>query len=393
MRDEYDILVVGGGPAGTTAARHAATRGATVALFEKDREIGIPVRCAEGVSHASLSLELEIQPHWIAQRITGVSLHAPSGAVVPLSTDQAGYVLDRKRFDYDLGRMAAAAGVSLFMKACVCGLILEEGCVRGVEVEHLGERRRIRGKIVIAADGVESRVGRWAGLRTRTAMADMESCAQVTIGDYQGDPEVIHFYFGQEVAPGGYAWIFPKGNGMANIGLGLAASAARARSPHECLEAFLAREFPGTSQLGRVYGGVPCTGRFDDIVADGLLLAGDAAHQANPLTGGGIMTGITGGRLAGLTAAAAVAEGRCDRERLLAYPRAWRKAHGDRQTLNYRLRNYVFSLADKDFDTLARSVLALPPEKRTILRIFKSALINKPSLVLDAIKLFTWETA
>lgn len=389
MRNEYDVVVIGGGPAGTTAARHAAARGAAVALFEKDREIGVPVRCAEGVSHAGLCQELEIQPRWIAQTITGACLHAPSGAAVPLSSDQVGYILDRKAFDYDLGRMAAAAGVSLFMKAYVCGLILEQGCVCGVEVEHLGERRRIRSRIVIAADGVESRAGRWAGLKTRTVLADMESCAQVTIGGYAGDPEVIHFYFGQEIAPGGYAWIFPKGNGMANIGLGVAASAARVRSPHECLQAFLEREFPGAPVLSRVYGGVPCSGRFDDIVAGGLMLAGDAAHQANPLTGGGIVTGLIGGRLAGQTAAAAIAEGRYDRDRLRAYLRAWRQAQGDRQALYCRLRNFVFSLEDKDYNALAVSVLALPPEKRSMINIFKSALIRKPSLILDAVKLFT----
>jgi len=389
MRDEYDVIVVGGGPAGTTAARHAAARGAAVALFEKDREIGIPVRCAEGVSHAGLSSELEIQPRWIAQKITSACLHAPSGAAVPLHSDQVGYILDRKNFDYDLGRMAAAAGVALFMKANVCGLILEEGRVGGVEVEHLGERRRVHARIVIAADGVESRVGRWAGLPTRTAMADMESCAQVTIGAYRGDPEVIHFYFGRTIAPGGYAWIFPKGNGMANIGLGLAANEARARSAQTCLEEFLAREFPAAPVLTRVCGGVPCSNRLEETVAAGLLLAGDAAHQANPLTGGGILPGITGGRLAGETAAAAIAAGRCDRAFLQAYPRAWRKSQGDRQSQYYRLRKFVFSLTDAEYDALAGSVLALPPEKRSMLNIFKSALIRKPSLILDAVKLFT----
>jgi digeranylgeranylglycerophospholipid reductase len=389
MKSEYDVIVVGGGPAGSSAARHAASRGAAVVLLEKDREIGVPVRCAEGVSHASIAGEVEIDPRWIAQKITGASLHAPSGAEVLLHSDQVGYILHRKLFDYDLAQMAAAAGVSIFTKACVCGLIMEGGRICGVELEHLGERRSIRGRIVIAADGVESRVARWAGLKTRTAMADMESCAQVTVGSYAGDPEIIHFYFSRQMAPGGYIWIFPKGHGMANIGIGLTANMADSRSPHDCLNDFLERFFPGIPILGRVYGGVPCSTTLKEIVTDGLMVVGDAAHQVNPLTGGGIALAMIGGRLAGETAAAAIAEGRNDRKQLEPYARAWHAQHGSRQVQYYRLRKFVFSLQDSDFNGLAGSILALPEDKRTMLNIFKAALIQKPSLILDAIKLFT----
>ena len=305
-----------------------------------------------------------------------------------MPTDQTGYILHRKIFDFDLAQRAAAAGAAIRTKANVCDLIMENGSVAGVVVEHLGEQSRITARLVIAADGVESRVGRWAGLHTWTAMQDMESCAQATIGNYAGDPEVIHFFFTQEIAPGGYLWIFPKGNSMANVGLGIAASAARSRSAHDCLQLFLERFLPGAPILGRVYGGVPCSNTFKEIVADGLMIVGDAAHQANPLTGGGIITAMIGGRLAGETAADAIAEGRVDRARLQTYSKAWLEENGRQQALFYRLRKFVFSLKDSDYNMVAQSVLALPEEKRTVLNILKSAMIHKPSLILDAIKLF-----
>ena len=89
------------------------------------------------------------------------------------------------------------------------------------------------------------------------------------------------------------------------------------------------------------------------------------------------------------TLALPVAAGRCDRGQLRRYSRLWLEGEGGKQAQFYRLRKFVFSLDDEDYDALAGSVLRIPAEKRTILSILKSALLRKPSLLLDAVKLFT----
>ncbi len=389
MKTHYDIVVVGGGPAGSTAARYAAEQGASVVLLEKDREIGVPVRCAEGVGEKGLSALIAIQPQWIAQRITGAVLHAPSGAAVQLHTDEFGYVLHRKIFDYDLAQMAAGAGVEVYTKAYVQGLVTEADEVAGVVVEHMGVRQAISARLVIAADGVESRVGRWAGLDTRCSMRDIETCAQVTIGNYEGDASVCHFFFSSELLPGGYGWIFPKGNGMANVGLGISGDKAHSGSPHERLQIFLRQVVDRPAILTRVYGSVPCAVTLKKIVRKGLMLVGDAAHQANPLTGGGIVTGMAAAEIAGRVAAAAITEHDVSAERLQEYARLWGEGGGAKMNQFYRLKKFAFTLSDDTLNGLAKATLDLSPEKRTMTNIFKAALINKPSLILDAIKLFT----
>ncbi|MBN2355054.1 NAD(P)/FAD-dependent oxidoreductase [candidate division KSB1 bacterium] len=388
MKPEYDIIIVGAGPAGSTAARMAALGGASVLLLEKDREIGIPVRCAEGVGQFGLSALIDIKPHWIAKKISGAMLHAPSGAQVPLHTEQIGYVLNRKIFDFELAQMAALAGVDIETRAFVCNLLHDAHGVAGVIVNRMGDKQTIRCKIVIGADGVESRVGRWAGLDTTTPMRDMETCAQVTIGNYNGEANTCHFYFSQRSFPGGYGWVFPKGQGMANIGLGISGKYAHLRAPCELLEDFLRQHYPHAAILTRVAGGVPCALPVSAMVANGLMIVGDAAHQVNPLTGGGIVSSMAAAQMAGRIAAEAIAKRDVSAKALSAYEKEWRRQEGKKMAMYYRLKQFVFDLDDDAFNHIANTVLKLEPKKRTMVNIFKAALLKKPSLMLDVVKLF-----
>ena len=227
MKDSYDVIVVGAGPAGATAARFAAKGGAKVLVLEKDREVGVPVRCGEAVDHEGLVQFLQPDKKFIAAEIRNFKLVAPNGKVVKPNIEGVGYVLDRKVFDYELARIAADEGAEVVTKAYVDGITRDDGTVTGVSVQYHGERLTIKSKIVIGADGVESRVGRWAGIDTTVSMHDMESAAQVTAANIDVEEDTCYFYFGQKYAPGGYLWIFPKGNKTANIGLGVAADESK----------------------------------------------------------------------------------------------------------------------------------------------------------------------
>lgn len=389
MRDFYDCIVVGAGPGGSWAAKHAAEAGLKVLLLEKDREVGVPVRCAEAAGESALAQLVDPLDRWISTVITGAVLVSPDGQEVVVENGmERGYILDRKIFDYDLAMMAAEAGADVLTKAYAYDLLKPNGCVEGVRVQHIGKSYDIRARIVIGADGVESRVGRWAGLRTNLKLKDMECCLQMTLANIRVDGRYIWLYFGKEVAPGGYLWVFPKSDTVANVGLGISGDYARNRAAQHYLKDFIERRFPGAAVLYTVVGGVPCAPTLKRIVADGILLVGDAAHQVNPISGGGIVTAMMAGRIAGQVAGAAVKEGDVSEKRLSQYPEEWHRLEGKNHERLYKVKKVVHKLSDDDLNLTAKAVLSLPPEKRTVINIFKAALVKHPLLIIDAIKAF-----
>ncbi len=389
MRTDVDIVVVGGGPAGSMAAQFAAREGASVLLLEKDREIGIPVRCAEGISKIGLTSHFEPKPEWITRNIKGLMLYPPSGKKINVSSNQVGYILDRKRFDYDLAQMAAAQGADIQTRAYVHDLVWQNDTVDGVRVRLPSRDLTIRCKIVIGADGVESRVGRWAGIDTRARLKDIETCMQATVSGIDIDPDLIHFFFSQKGAPGGYTWIFPKGEDSANIGLGISGEHARHHSAYEHLKFFLDEQFPHASVLTWVAGAVPCSKPLVELVKNRVMLVGDAAHQVNPLSGGGISAALYAGKIAGMTAGQAVRSKDLSHQRLSQYEKQWREKNEKRMNRYYRLKEFIYTINDDEFERIADSVLKKPTQKRTIVNVFKAALITKPSLIIDMIKVFT----
>ncbi len=387
-QQKFDVIVVGGGPAGTTAARYAAQEGLSVLLLEKDRDIGVPVRCGEAISDEGIRIFLEPQERWIKSTITRLRLVAPNGHTIDMDLKQKGYIVDRRIFDYDLAQYAVREGAQIVTKAYVSGLLVEEDRVVGVKGTVLGEPFEVNCKIVIGADGVESRVGRWAGLNTLVKMKDMESAYQKTITGAEFDENRFDFYISKKWCPGGYLWIFPKGPNIANIGLGVSGDFSREKSAKRHLDEFLDQFYPNCSVISQTIGGVPCAKTLKKIVAHGLMLAGDAAHMVNPMTGGGIIPGMRGGMLAGQTAAEAVKKNDVSEKFLSRYHKAWHKVGGKNHEMFYRIKSLIYKLTDDELNDIADTVLDIPEEKRTIAKVFSKAVIKKPSLIVDVVRVF-----
>jgi digeranylgeranylglycerophospholipid reductase len=250
-----------------------------------------------------------------------------------------GYVLERRVFDRVLAERAAQAGAQVRVKTAVVGLLRENGAVRGVIAEWQGHQIEVEARIVVAADGVESRLGAWAGLNTQLPLEDTMVCAQYLLAGINWDPACLGYWIDEEIAPGGYAWVFPKGDGRANVGLGVQADRA-GETALAYLHRFVEREpalaigSPVTLIAGNVPVALPCS----QLVADGLMLVGDAARQVDPLTGGGIMNAMAAGRLAAQVAADALAAGDTSARRLAAYQEQVTRSIGRRLARNYRLR-------------------------------------------------------
>jgi digeranylgeranylglycerophospholipid reductase len=390
LQNKYDVVVVGGGPAGSMAAWEAAKGGVSVCMLEKDRDIGYPVRCGEAAGESGLRQFVEIEDSWIAEKITSVKLVSPNLTSVDIDfAAETGYILNRRIFDYDLSRYAANAGAEVYTKAYVKNVLANNGEVNGVVLDYLGEEKQIQAKIVIGADGLTSRVGRWAGLKTLVRMKDMESAVQYSVANVDIEPNKMIMYVGMNHAPGGYIWVFPKGKKFANIGIGISGKYSKHKSAQKYLDEFMKREYPDAAILTTMCGGVPCAKPMEKPVADGIMLVGDAAHQINPMTGGGIVAGMKGGWIAGQVAAEAIKKNDYSEDSLLEYPKRMRKDFGKNHERFYKIKEVTEKLTNEELDSIAEKVLSIPHNKRTLTSVFKAAVFKKPTLIIDVLKVFS----
>ena len=387
---DVDVLVVGAGPAGSVAAREAkrAEPSLSVLLIERDRAVGAPVRCAEGVGDAGLrEFANPDGASWAARRITRVIFLAPDDTEVKIAERDVGWILDRTRFDAHLAAEAVAEGAELRTGIEAASMARDNGRW-SVRLRGARGDETVRARMVIGADGVETLVGRWAGLDTRVPSRDMESCAQYVVQGIDFDPDAIYLQFGELVAPGGYAWLFPKSAGVANVGLGIVALKTDGRNARQYLDAWIARRYAGGAKTGYTVGGVIVHTTVKQTYADGVLLAGDAAHMVNPLSGGGIVNAMKAGRLAGQTAAAAICAGDTSAHRLETYHQAWMRLLGDDHLKYYKIKQALEQLDDEFYNSLARTANGIPADKRTLGRVFAHALVKHPSLIPVAARFF-----
>lgn len=388
--ERCDVLVIGGGPAGLVAAREAcaADSGLDVLVLERDRAVGAPVRCGEGVG--SRGVGEFIDPHnasWISRRITRVIFWAPDGTEVRVAEGDVGYILDRTRFEPALATEAGRVGAEIRTGTEVTGMVRDGAGWRAAIRGPRGDGSVVA-RVVIGADGVESMVGRWAGLDTRVPSRDMESCAQYVVSGIDFDPDAIYLHFGDRIAPGGYAWVFPKGVGIANVGLGIVALKGEGRPARDWLHAYLDSYFPTGTRTGYTVGGVIVHTTVKRTVTDALLLCGDSAHMVNPLSGGGIVNAMKAGRLAGRTAADALRARDTSAARLQRYHDEWMALLGEDHLRFYRIKEALNRFEDGFYNDLARTVNGIPSGKRTLGRIFAQALMQHPSLLPVAARYF-----
>lgn len=388
MKENYDVIVIGAGPAGSTAARYAAEGGASVLLLERDREAGIPVRCAEGVSHNGIASFIDIDQRWIASKIDVACLHSPDGEKAYMYNNGAGYVLERRIFDTELCNLAIAAGAKMLTKADATGLIYEGQKIKGVKYVYDGNEREAGAKIVIGADGVESRVGRWAGIKTVLDLNDLDTCVQYTVSGVEFEADTCHFYFGQEVAPGGYIWIFPKGKNKANIGIGIAGDLAEGKGPREYLDEFMGANFPQAQANYIVYGGVPTAWGLKEYIKDNIMLVGDAARQVNPITGGGIVQAMIAARFAGHVAADSIKAGDQSKKFLLKYKKDWDNQLGKVQKTMYSMKEKFMKMNDERFNKLVKVCQNIPKEEFSLKKLFTEAMKGDPLLIAEIAKAF-----
>ena len=346
LSEAYDIVVVGAGPAGSSAAGAAARKGPTVLLIDRRPRIGIPVQCAELVSQW-ITRYASFTPDCIVQATETMVTHLLDSDFHDKTHEMKspGYMLDRSLFDQELTLDAVSAGAKLLTETRAIGLSNRE-----LLIDRGGKKVTLRPKVIVGADGVHSLIGRWSGLPPMKKMVALQ--VEVFNPVIRRQAEVF-FHRDYE---GGYAWFFPKGK-RANIGLGIAPS----RIPHlsRLLDRFLdylveTGRLPGVDILRKTGGSIPAE-RPRQAVLKNVLLVGDAAGHAHPITGAGILNAVVGGRIAGCVAAEAVR--REDLNHLLNYETEWQETFGGFLSYGATKREFLeknWENPEMDFEDLIR---------------------------------------
>ena len=329
---------------------------------------------------------IQPDPAWVSREIHGARIFSPNGTPVKIDQPNAGYVLERKVFDRVLSEMAAGAGADIIVKAPVVGITKDKNSfVNGVNFRYNRREYTSSAKIVIAADGVESQVGRWAGIDTTHDLRDVDVCAQYLMSGIEIEPDLCDFYLGREIAPRGYIWVFPKGDDLANVGVGIGGtiSGKGGKLAIDYLNEFVKKRFPNGKILAQVAGCVPVGDSLPDLVADGIMLIGDAAHHSDPISGGGIANAMFSGMFAAEAAIEGIRVGDVSAEILRMYQVLWDKDIGKNFKHICQIRDSVLRFSDELFDRCAGVLNKTPNKTIDMVTIFKTVLRHQPRLLLE----------
>jgi digeranylgeranylglycerophospholipid reductase len=354
-----DAIVVGGGPVGSYAALNLAKLGVKVTVFEEHSTIGFPSHCAGHISIKSLrSMGLYPLPKGIVENtFCAANFHSPLGYKFSIKLScPVTLALNRARFDLFLGNQAQNAGASVVLGSRVQSLLLMNGSVKGVNIRKAdGYDEKVYSKIVLDSEGISSRLLKQAGLKALKTSALVYAVeAEVdTVQDVELD--AVEVYFGKAYAPGFYAWLIPRLDGSAKVGL-----ATNHGDPREYLKRLMFKHPVASKQLRKSkithvgYHAITLGGPISKSYSDGFLAVGDCASQVKPTTGGGVIFGLTAAKAAAEVASQAIARGDVSSNVLQTYQKRCNELLKFDFRVMLRIRRFLDSLSDQRLDEMLR---------------------------------------
>jgi geranylgeranyl reductase family protein len=361
---KYDVVVVGAGTAGCLAAKTAAEAGLRVCIIERKGwdEIGEKI-CGDALGeHHLKALGLSPPQHGeIERRIEGVKVYSPDLETVftVKHEDFHGYLLNRKLFGQWLLKLALDEGADLYDSTLCLEPIIETGYVVGVLAKNLksGEKVRFEGKVVVDASGfsavIRRKLPREMMIENEILKEDVEACYREIRQLKQDSPNKTYceIYLNQRVSPGGYTWIFYKGNAKVNAGLGVCMRGKFPNPKRQFYEHVLTNPIFNGSRL--LDGGTwydPTRRPLDNMVGNGVIITGDAACLVNPIHGGGIGPSMLSGYLAGKTISEALERGDVSQKGLWAYNLRYMESYGTKQAGLDVFRLLLITCKDEDLN-------------------------------------------
>jgi len=358
----YDLLIVGAGTAGCIAAKTAAEKGLDVRLIDckPEDKVGDKV-CGDAVGKHHfdrLGLSYPAGEDFECSML-GIDVYSPD-----LKTrfriegkGVSGFGINRHKFGQRLLKEALAKGVAFHDCTVALAPLIEGGFVKGVKAQNSKEgwKQYIHGKVTIDASGVSGIIRQNLpaefGLDRRIDSKDLIALYRELRSNVESGSDFSEIYLNQQAAPGGYYWIFYKGDGRANVGVGVEMKKSYLNPKARLYQYVLfRREFKNSKVIHGGGGIVPTRRPLDCLVANGVMLIGDAACLVNPISGGGIGPSMLSGRLAAETAVEALASGDFSRDGLWQYNIDFMKEYGGKQAGLDIFRIFLQSIGDDELN-------------------------------------------
>ena len=361
----FDLVVVGGGPAGSSAAYEAARNGLRVAILEKEESIAETVRTS-GVTWIQNIKEFGI-PDDCFNPIKNFSFCSPNNEVTISDKVPRAAVLDVRKTYRWLAEQAEKEGAEIFVKTTINNVIKnDKGDIVGVSGTNPQGKIDFFSKVVIDASGFPSTVCRAMNLVNQWKR--FGAGAEYEVEAEKVDKDTWWLMVGQDYSPAGYAWIFPVSERVVRIGVGIGKPESQV-DPTERLKELIDKKLGPISKLGKInpiefhYGLIPNDGLSRKTVYNNLMLVGDSAGQANPLVLEGIRYAIKFGRVAGRVASKAIKDGNTDEKSLYPYEENWKKEIQSKINSAGKVQDRWIGLSDKDWDKELDIIKELKPEE------------------------------
>jgi geranylgeranyl reductase family protein len=338
----YDVLVVGAGPVGSTFARYMALNGFKVGVLEKKKEIGVPLQCA-GLLGKQIKNVNPLPDELIINQVYGAYLHSPSDNELKVSKNEPqAYVLDRVGYDKFLAQLAVDAGADLFLNHRVKDVDIKNG-----HVYMNKDKREMSAKIIIGADGYNSLISEKVSNKSYKTPKQVQA-AQFLVNFKQDlfDTDYVHLHVRAALSPG-FLWTIPLSESTARIGL---FGNSDYHYLNNILKDFLNHNtiFGEYSILKKYYGMIPVYNSKKKLVNNRCLLLGDAASQVKPTTGGGLIMGFKCAKIAADITSKALDNDNIGN--LTDYESEYQNKFRKELSMQLRLQNLFKTLSDSDLD-------------------------------------------
>lgn len=345
---EYDVTIVGGGPIGGYIAGEIAKKKFKVAVFERHKEIGVPVNCAGLVSPRVFNF-LDISKETVVQNtVKGANIHSPSGKILTIGGDKDhAIIIDRSKFDKEILKKSEEKGAEVFLNNSI---ISAQKIGDHIELKT-SQNQDIKCKLLVGADGPYSKI------RDRFAFPEPIELlrgigAEITNTDI--NPDFVEIFVGRNIAPGFFAWIIPTNRDGTNARIGLCISKKTSNSPKYYFTNFFTNKYSSpflkNAKITKYIGGIIPLGALRKTCTSNVLIVGDAAAQVKPTSGGGIYTGLLCASHCSNVAIDALQKGVYTSKFLKKYHKLWYNDIGKELYLGMKFRKIYKNLSDKQMD-------------------------------------------